>query len=64
MIFTDGKSEAQVNDREWHIVSDLLVKWNINPPNKEKIKVGNLDDILPELSAWGIPWRRTSIEGV
>lgn len=60
MILTDGANEAEIRDNDWTLVSDLLSKWGYETPNKtpKNFNIKNLNDRLPELSAWGIPWKR------
>lgn len=59
--FTDGNSRAIVSGQNWPLLSDLLSKWNIDVPSEspESLKVNDLQDKLYELSAWGIPWKRS-----
>lgn len=61
MILKQSNREAEVSDRDWHIVSDLLIKMGHETPKvaPEVMEVKSLDNLLPELSAWGIPWKRT-----
>ena len=54
MIISDKNKEITLS--HWELAEPLFVKWGYIPKDRE-VKVRNLDDILPELSAWGIPWK-------
>jgi len=51
-------NELEVCNRHWPLAEDLFVKWGLIPNQNNEIQVKNIDDIAPELSAWGIPWKR------
>lgn len=55
MIIFQGDREVDVKD--WVLAEDLFVKWGYNVKNKDKIEVRKLDDLLPELTVWGIVWK-------
>lgn len=51
------------NDREVEVsntplLEDLLIKWGYDF-SKQNILVKDVDKLTTELSAWGIPWKRT-----
>ena len=54
MIIYQGDKEVEI--RDWTIAEDLFIKWGYDV-KQERIAVKNLDDVTPELSAWGIPWK-------
>lgn len=55
MIIFQGDREAIVKD--WPQAEDLFVKWGYDVKNKDRIEVRKLDDLLPELTVWGIVWK-------
>ncbi len=58
MIVLDASNrQIEIRNNHWSLAEDLFLKWNLLPNNKNEIKVKNIDDITPELSAWGIPWK-------
>lgn len=58
MLLIENSAELEVNEHNLPLLADLLLKWGYNPLDKV-IEVTNLSDISSELSAWGIPWKRT-----
>lgn len=59
--FTDGQNEVLVSGNNWPLLSDLIQKWGFGRNIIEKpetISLKNINEKLPELSAWGIPWKR------
>lgn len=62
LIDSKGK-EVEIKNQYWPLVADLFAKWEINISNKDIVEVINVDDITPELSAWGIPWSRKWSDG-
>lgn len=56
MLLIDEDREATLSDSQWVLAEPLFVKWGYAPEGAT-VKVRNLDDVLPELSAWGIPWK-------
>lgn len=59
MIVVDTKEqELEIRNQHWPLAEDLFLKWNMLPDNNNVITVLDINDIAPELSAWGIPWRR------
>lgn len=54
MIIYQGDKEVTIKD--WILAENLFVKWGYDV-DQDRIEVRNLDDITPELSAWGIPWK-------
>lgn len=54
MIIYQGDKEVEI--RDWPLAVDLFIKWGYDV-NQESIAVRNLDEITPELSVWGIPWK-------
>lgn len=64
MILDDGKIEIKINTiSNKPLVEDLLISkflCNEKEVKKGKVKVLDAYKIASELSAWGIPWRRTS----
>lgn len=54
MIIFQGEKEVEI--RNWALAEDLFIKWGYDV-NQDRIAVKNLDDITPELSVWGIPWK-------
>jgi hypothetical protein len=53
MILFEDDREVVVQSRA--LAEDLLLKWGYDT-NLDRIPV-KLDDVTPELSAWGIPWK-------
>ena len=66
MRLVDGNKEAAVNTvSNWPLISDLFIKWgyeavalDIAKQGDVNLVVKDLDAVLCELSAWGIPWKR------
>ena len=59
MIIIDAKqNKVEIKNQHWPLAEDLFLKWGITPPQDNVIKVVDVYDITPELSAWGIPWKR------
>lgn len=58
MIVIDADNKKiEIRNNHWPLAEELFVKWNMLPDSDNVIRVKNVDDISPELSAWGIPWR-------
>lgn len=58
MRIIDAKQqELEIRNQHWPLVEDLFIKWG-HQIHDNKILVIDVDDIAPELSAWGIPWKR------
>ncbi len=61
MKIVDNKNnELEIQNLHWPLAENLLLKWNMIPNADNIINVIDIDDIAPELSAWGIPWKRTT----
>lgn len=58
MKLIEGDREVEVSEQQLPVLADLLIKWGYDPLSKE-INVSNINNITCELSAWGIPWKRT-----
>lgn len=68
MNITDGNSTAYITELNWPLAADLIVRSgydrdyieNISKYSdfKRPVQVDNLDDVLAELSVWGIPWQK------
>lgn len=52
----------EIANHHWPLAEPLFSKWNLIPSQDNVIKVKDVHDITPELSAWGIPWKRTRWE--
>lgn len=61
MIISDGTKSVEIKNSQWPIAEGLFLKWGYTAI-ENSVSVKNIDDITPELSSWGIPWRRTSWE--
>lgn len=68
MRIKQGDSEVTINTlSNWPLMVDLFVKWGYpevlletaKENNDIKIKVSDLNKVIGELSAWGIPWKRS-----
>lgn len=58
MIIVDAKrNEVEITPRNWTLAADLFLKWG-HKIDGDVIHVVDVNDIVPELSAWGIPWKR------
>ena len=63
MIIKDAKNKGiEISDRHWSLAENLFLKWGHHINGADTVIVGDLNLITPELSAWGIPWKRTSWE--
>ena len=58
-IIDSRKKEIEIHNTYWPLAVDLFLKWGHNIES-DTICVIDVDDITPELSAWGIPWKRAS----
>lgn len=66
MIIKDHRISAIVSHQNWPLVVDLFVRAGYPEDLLEKakensnikLKVQDVDKIVSELSAWGIPWRK------
>ncbi len=61
MILSDSrKNEVEIRECHWPLAEDLFLKWGHKiESNATIVYVIDVDDITPELSAWGIPWKKT-----
>lgn len=50
------QGDKEVIVRDWALAEDLFIKWGYDV-KQERIEVKKLEDITPELSVWGIPWK-------
>lgn len=58
MLIKDAQNrEVEIRQQHWPLAIDLFLKWG-HRIDGNSIDVINVDDITPELSAWGIPWIR------
>lgn len=58
MLVEDSKKEQlEILNHHWPLAEDLFAKWGCYPNHENVVKVKDVHDIAPELSAWGIPWR-------
>jgi hypothetical protein len=57
VILKQKEKTVTISDRDAILAEPVLSKlgYELN----DTIEVKDLDSILPELSAWGIPWKRT-----
>ena len=58
-IIDSNNNEIEISNHHWPLAESLFLKWNAAPSQDNVIKVKSVSDISPELSAWGIPWKRT-----
>lgn len=61
MLIKDGKQSVEISDSNKPLVVDLFAKWGYNVETvipRRGVLVDNVDDIISELSAWGIPWKK------
>ena len=57
-IIDSSKNELEISEANWILAADLFAKWGY-VPEEGTVNVKDVEDIYPELSAWGIPWKRT-----
>lgn len=57
-IIDANKKELEIQNHHWPIAEDLFLKWGMKPSLDNTIQIKDINDITPELSAWGIPWKR------
>ncbi len=58
MLIIDARErEVEVAQKDWPLAADLFLKWGHKIEGSE-VHVIDVDDFTPELSAWGIPWKR------
>jgi len=57
-IVDSQENELEILNIHWPLAESLFSKWGATPSQDNVIQVRNVDDISPELSAWGIPWKR------
>ena len=50
--------ELEIDNRHWVLAEPLFVKWGCKMDD-ETVHVNSVDEVAPELSAWGIPWKRS-----
>ncbi len=58
-IIDSRQKEITISNMHWSLAADLFLKWG-HTIDTDVIHVKDVDDITPELSAWGIPWKHTS----
>jgi hypothetical protein len=59
MKIIDAKNqEVEIRSQHWSLAESLFIKWGHQIEGNE-ILVIDVNDITSELSAWGIPWKRT-----
>ena len=57
MIIIDNTDrQLEVSERNWILVEGIHLKGILDQDDKTTM-VSNLDEITPELSAWGVPWK-------
>ncbi len=59
MKLNKNNREVEISDSNWTLAKDLFIKWGYNVEDPAQLEVDDLDKITCELSAWGIPWKRT-----
>lgn len=68
MKLIQGDKQAEINTiSNWPLIEDLFIKWGYpislleaaKTKDDIRIKVSDMNKITSELSAWGIPWKRT-----
>lgn len=59
-IIDSRKNEIEIANSQWPVAEPLFYKWGAIPNQKNEIFVVDVNEISPELSAWGIPWKRNS----
>lgn len=60
MKLVEGDKEITINTiSNWPLIEDLFAKWGYKVSKDANLDVMSLDTITAELSAWGIPWKRT-----
>lgn len=60
MKLLQGDREVTVDTRgNWPLIEDLFSSWGYVVNKDAEIEVRSVDKITLELSAWGIPWKRT-----
>jgi hypothetical protein len=59
MLITEKGREVEISESNWILAKDLFIKWGYNTEDS-KMEVKDIDGITSELSAWGIPWKRTT----
>lgn len=58
MTLVEDKKVVELN---WVLAKDLFIKWGYDADKASEcshIDVKDIDKILIELSAWGVPWKR------
>lgn len=60
-IIDSNKREVEIRNEHWPLAENLFENWGMYPSPDNVIKVCDVNDITPELSAWGIPWKRTGV---
>ena len=55
-IVDSQKRAVEISNRHWPLAADLFAKWGHNI-DSDVFKVRDVEDITPELSAWGVPWK-------
>ena len=53
----EDEKEVDVNTNNLPLLEDLFNKWGLKIDTQ--VVVTDIDKITCELSAWGIPWKRT-----
>lgn len=63
MLIKDNRQEAEISESNWPLLVDLFAKWGHDIEGKipkKGVEVSNIDDVVNELSAWGIPWKKVN----
>jgi len=56
MKIIDAKEHVvEIKNIHWSLAEDLFIKWGCQTLDNA-IYVVDVNDITPELNAWGIPW--------
>ncbi len=65
-LVQNGKEVTINTNSNWPLIEDLFIKWGheiaaikIAKQGDANIVVRDMDAVTSELSAWGIPWKRT-----
>lgn len=58
MLVKDNNKKIEITEFNWPLAEDLFIKWG-HSVESNQIEVKDIDDVTPELSAWGIPWKWT-----
>ena len=55
-IVDSQQRKLEVSERDWILASDI-VQSSIISQTEHEVVVNNIDDVAPELSVWGVPWK-------